>query len=160
MGTASVSADRLGKHDQSLAFAKRGTSIEPNWLYAWIQLARAEKAVGHAQRTLDAIVRAAALSPNSADMLAAVGFSYINLNRVAQAIQPLDRASKMSPEDYLIQGQLGYCLETVGQTGAAVSHLRQAVSLNPNYGPAGSSLDLLTKNKVNISTRSKPTSIR
>src|SRR5436305_4660498 len=127
---SSICAGRLGHHDQGLAFAKRATSIEPDWIYTWIQLARAEKASGHPQETLNAIVRAAALSPSSAGMLEAVGYSYINLNRISQAIQPLDRAAKIDSDNYLVHGQLGYCLEMTGQLDAAVSHLRKSVSLN------------------------------
>ena len=139
---ASVCAEHLGRHDQSIAFAKRGTSIEQDWIYTWIQLGRAEKAAGHPQETLNAIVRAAALSPSSAGVLEAVGYSYINLNRIAQAIQPLDRAAKIDTDNYLLEGQLGYCLEMTGQPKAAVSHLRKSVSLNPNYGPGWEQLGL------------------
>src|SRR5207244_12512862 len=90
---SSICADHLGHHDQGLAVAKRAPSIEPDWIYTWIQLARAEKASAHPQETLNAIVRAAALSPSSAGMLGAVGCRYLNPNRLPQAPPPLAPAS-------------------------------------------------------------------
>ena len=68
-------------------------------------------------------------------MLAVLGFSYINLNRIPQAIPSLQRAAKLLPNNYLVQSQLGYCLMTAGQTNAAIGYLRKGASLNSSYGP-------------------------
>jgi tetratricopeptide (TPR) repeat protein len=144
---SSQCAAELGHREESLTFARRATSIEPDWVYTWLQLARAEKLVGHPEGTLNAIVHAAALIPNSADLSAVVGFSYINLNRISQAIPPLERAARLNPDDYLVQGQLGYCLVMVGQVDSAVSHLRKATSLNPSYGPGWEQLGFAYQKK-------------
>jgi len=67
-------------------------------------------------------------------MLAAVGFSYINLDRIPQAIPPLQRAAQLLSQDYLVQSQLGFCLQATGQVDAGISYLRKGASLNPTYG--------------------------
>jgi predicted Zn-dependent protease len=104
-------------------------------LYMWIQLAKAEKSLGHTDATLNAIGKAAELSPDSAPMLTAIGFSYINLNRIPEAIPPLQRAARLLPKDFLVQSQLGFCLASVGQVDAGISYLRKGASLNSSYGP-------------------------
>ena len=93
---SSQCAAELGRREESLTFARRATTIEPGWVYTWLQLGRAEKAMGHAQETLNAVAHAAALSPNNAEMQAIVGFGYINLNHIPQAIPPLERAARLS----------------------------------------------------------------
>jgi tetratricopeptide (TPR) repeat protein len=113
----------------------------------WIQLAKSEKALGHTEGTFNAILKAAEVSPDNGLMLAVVGFSYINLGRIPQAIPPLERAARLMPRNYLIQSQLGNCLEAVGQIDAGISHLRQGASLNSSYGPVWEHLGLAYRKK-------------
>jgi tetratricopeptide (TPR) repeat protein len=63
---------------------------------------KSEKALGHTEATLNAILKAAEVSPDNGLMLAVVGFSYINLGRIPQAIPPLERAARLMPRNYLI----------------------------------------------------------
>ena len=102
----------------------------------WLHLVRAETALGHADGALNALTRAAEVSPDNATILSLVGFSYINLNRIPQAIPPLERAARLSPRDFLVQAQLGYCLQATGQLDAGIVHLRLGANLAPkDYGP-------------------------
>ena len=93
----SICVGRLGHKEESLEYAKKATALAPSVIFTWIQLARGEKAIGHTEATLDAMAKAAEVSPDSAAMLAVVGYSYINLNRVSQAIPPLQRAARLAP---------------------------------------------------------------
>jgi predicted Zn-dependent protease len=77
---------------------------------------------------LRAILRAADLLPDSAYMMATVGYGYINLNRIPEAIPPLQRAAHFAPNDFLVQAQLGFCLQATGQTEAGIDHLRKGLS--------------------------------
>src|SRR5581483_11664521 len=97
--------------------------------YAWLDLAVVENSMGHTATALDALARAAQMLPNDGEIAAALGFSYINLNKAAQAISPLRRAARLLPQDYLVQSQLGYCLLVTGQHDAAVEYLRRGASL-------------------------------
>ena len=74
-------------------------------------------------------------------MLAVVGYNYIDLNRVPQAIAPLQRAARLAPRDYLFQSQLGYCLATTGQVDAGISYLRKGARLEPTMGQFGNISD-------------------
>ena len=140
---------RLGRKQESLDYAKKATARGGSIAYAWLQLARAEKAIGHNEATLDAITKAAEVAPDSASMLALVGYSYINLNRIQQAIPPLQRAARLAPRDYLVQSQLGYCLMTTGQVDSGISYLRKGASLAPKYGPVWEHLGLAYQKKGN-----------
>src|SRR6266478_693763 len=101
--------------------------------------------LGHNEATLNAIAKTAALSPDSGEIFASLGFGYINLNRVLQAIPPLQRAAKLLPQDYLVQSQLGYCLLITGQTDAAIGYLKKGASLNSKYGPVWEHLGVAYK---------------
>src|SRR5207237_2497581 len=126
---------RLGRKQESRDYAKKAAALAPSNVFTWIQLARAEKALGHGDATLDAIAKAAEVAPDRASMLARGGYSYINLNRDPKANDPLQRAARLAPRDYLVQSQLGFCLATSGQVDAGISYLRKGASLAPTYGP-------------------------
>jgi superkiller protein 3 len=131
----SVCAERAGRKQQALDYAKRTTAVSPAFVGGWIQLARVERALAHSQETLAALNRAAGLLPDNAYILATVGYGYINLNKIPEAIPPLQHAAKISPKDFLVQSQLGYCLQATGRIDAAIDHLKKGASLNKNYGP-------------------------
>jgi tetratricopeptide (TPR) repeat protein len=139
---ASECEARLNQWQESVSLAKRATGAEPSWVFTWIQLARAEKGAGSPQGTLDAMVRAAEVSPDNAEIQALVGFGYINMNRLPEAIPHLDRAARFAPKDYLIQSQLGFCLQATGQVDEGIKRLRKGASLNSNYGPVWEHLGL------------------
>ena len=141
-------AQRLGRKEESLTYARRAAAVAPGSIGTWLQLARAENALGHTDGTLHALTRAAEVSPDSATILSLVGFSYINLNRIPQAIPPLQRAAKLAPKDFLVQSQLGYCLQATGQLDAGITHLRLGASLAPkNYGPVWDHLGVAYQTK-------------
>lgn len=100
----------------------------PAFLPGWSRLAHTERELGHMSDCLRAILRAADLSPDNAYMLATVGYSYINLNRIPDAVGPLQRAARFTPNDFLVQSPLGFCLEATGQTDAAIEHSEKAPS--------------------------------
>jgi tetratricopeptide (TPR) repeat protein len=100
------------------------------------------------EAALRALSRGAEVSPDSAAILATVGFGYINLNRLREAIPPLERAARMAPRDFLVQAQLGYCLQATGQIDAGIKHLRTATSLAPKtYAPVWEHLGLAYQRK-------------
>ena len=141
-------AQRLGRREESLTYARRATTVAPARISTWLQLARAENALGHTDGTLSALTRAAEVSPDSATILSLVGFSYINLNRIPQAIPPLLRAAQLAPKDFLVQSQLGYCLQATGQLDAGITHLRLGANLAPkNYGPVWDHLGVAYQKK-------------
>src|SRR5204862_5290546 len=75
---------QLGRKEQSVQYAKKATVLAPSVMDTWIELARAEKSLGNKEATLDAISKAAEVAPDSASMLAVVGYSYIDLNRLPE----------------------------------------------------------------------------
>ena len=79
---AEILAGELGRKEESATYARKGAALAPSDGYMWLQLARAEKSLGHTDATLNAIAKAAQVSPDSGSMLAVLGFSYINLNRI------------------------------------------------------------------------------
>src|ERR1043166_4236752 len=141
-------AQRLGRKEDSVTYARRATVLAPAAIDTWLHLARAENSLGHTEGTLSALTRAAEVSPDSATILSLVGFSYINLNRIPQAIPPLQRAARLAPKDFLVQSQLGYCLQATGQVDAGITHLRLGANLAPKtYGPVWDHLGVAYQKK-------------
>ncbi|HEX4638848.1 MAG TPA: tetratricopeptide repeat protein [Chthoniobacterales bacterium] len=138
-----------GQKQQAVEAGKKATALEAKNPYFWIQLARAEKSLGHGDATLQAMVHGAEAAPDSGDLFAAIGFSYINLDRVPQAVPPLRRAAQLLPHDFLVQAQLGFCLQATGQIDNGIGYLRKGASLNPNYGPVWEHLGLAYQKKGN-----------
>ncbi len=127
-------AYRLRYYDEAASAFRRATALDSRDGYSWMELAKAENSMGHTGATLNAMSKAAEVSPKDGELAAVIGFSYINLNQVPQAIPSLQRAARLLPNDYLVQSQLGYCLLTTGQTKAAIGYLQRGASLNSRYG--------------------------
>lgn len=138
-------AYRLRYYDEATAVFQKALALAPNDAYAWMELVKVENSMGHIGAALNAMAKAAELSPKDGELAAILGFNYINLNRVPQAIPPLQRAAKLLPQDYLVQSQLGYCLLTTGQTTAAIGYLQKGASLNSKYGPVWEHLGVAYK---------------
>jgi tetratricopeptide (TPR) repeat protein len=138
-------AYRLRYYAEAAGAFRKALGLAPHDAYTWMDLAIAENAMGHAGAALNAVIQAAQISPNDGDLAAVLGFSYINLNRVPQAIPPLQRAAKLLPQDYLVQSQLGYCLLVTGQTNRAIGYLQKGASLNSRYGPVWEHLGVAYK---------------
>jgi tetratricopeptide (TPR) repeat protein len=140
--TLSDCALQIGRKQDAANYARRATVVSPSSPITWLHLARAERALGHAQQTIAAVAQAANLTRDNGEMLAIVGFSYINWNRIADAVSPLDRAAQTKPRDYLIQSQLGFCLVQVGRVNEGITHLQTGARLKPTYGPVWEHLGL------------------
>jgi Flp pilus assembly protein TadD len=138
-------AYRLRYYSEAAGVFRKAIALDSHDPYTWMDLAIAENAMGHLGTALDAMAKAAQISPNDGDLAAVLGFSFINLNRVPQAIPPLQRAAKLLPKDYLVQSQLGYCLLVTGQTNAAIGYLQKGATLNSRYGPVWEHLGVAYK---------------
>ena len=138
-------AYRLRYYSEAAGVFRKAIALDSHDAYTWMDLAITENAMGHIGVALDAMVKAAQIAPNDGDLAAVLGFSYINLNRVPQAISPLQRAAKLLPKDYLVQSQLGYCLLVTNQTNAAIGYLQKGAALNSRYGPVWEHLGVAYK---------------
>src|SRR4051812_32113075 len=103
----------MGRYAESAEQARHAAQLDPASASAWLQVARAERALHHPKETMAAILRIADVMPDSAELQAAIGFGYINLSRMGDAVRPLERAARLVPRDFLVQSQLGFCLYAV-----------------------------------------------
>src|ERR1051325_3480055 len=87
-------AYRQHYYDEASKAFRRATNLAPRDAYAWMELAKAENSLGHTAATVNALSKAADISPKDGELAAVVGFSYINLNMVPQAIPTLQRAAR------------------------------------------------------------------
>ncbi len=122
---------KLGRPKEGLDYAKRATVAAPGFLGSWVQLARVEKSVGQMDETLSALKRAADLSPDNAQLLAAIGSLYLGQNRVAEAIPLLQHAAELAPNEAFLQSQLGQAYQKKGRHHDAAKAFEQATRSNP-----------------------------
>ncbi|HYY14775.1 MAG TPA: tetratricopeptide repeat protein, partial [Chthoniobacterales bacterium] len=73
-------AVRIGHKEEARDYATKAANLAPSNPVLWLQLARTEKELGHTDATLAAIKKGAEVSPDSAQLLAVIGYSYINMN--------------------------------------------------------------------------------
>src|SRR4051794_7278660 len=109
-------AYRLRYYDEAAGVFRRVTGFAPHHPYARLELAKAENALGQIGTALNAMAKAAEISPTDGDVAAVLVFNFINFIKIPLAIPSLQRGEKFLPQDYLVKLQLGYCFLITGQT--------------------------------------------
>jgi tetratricopeptide (TPR) repeat protein len=75
---------------------------------------------------------AASLRPGDVGVALALGWCYKRTNRLAQAIDALDRALVHEPDNPLLHYNLACYWSLAGNAGRALAELRSALKLNPD----------------------------
>src|SRR5690606_2180359 len=124
---------KRNRADEAVAAYGRGLSIfedDPQLLYARaLALAELER-VDEAERDLRQLL---AMDPENADALNALGYTLADSGlRLEEARGYIERALALQPESAAIIDSLGWVLFRLGETEAAIEHLRRAFSLQPD----------------------------
>ncbi len=72
-----------------------------------------------------------------------IGEAYMRQGNFTAALAELMKAEKLTPDDHLLQNDLGLCYFGKGRLDLAVEHLKKAVELKPDYGPAINNLGVV-----------------
>ncbi len=94
---------------------------------------RAAEAIPH----LEAAV---AVRPDYFNALSDLGAAYLEVGRVRDALQTLNRAAQLGPNDVVVHFNVALAFRRLGQFDAAVEHLRRALEIDPNYAEARAAL--------------------
>lgn len=92
----------------------------------------AAEAAGDLRGALEHFQAALDRSPDSPDVLAAIGRSLRALGDVEVAVEPLERACSLRPESARFAHELGAALRDVGRVEAAAARLSDAAALAPH----------------------------
>lgn len=84
------------------------------------------------REALKPLETAAGLRPSETGVALALGWCYKRTNRLAQAIDALDRASRHAPENPLLHYNLACYWTLAGNNSRAIDELSEALGLDPN----------------------------
>jgi tetratricopeptide (TPR) repeat protein/mono/diheme cytochrome c family protein len=102
----------------------------------YLQLGRAEEAIGHFETSLT-------LQPGSAVAQFNLGTALMLAGRFPDAIRPLAEAVRLQPDYAVAHNNLADALLELGRADEALSHYREAVRAAPRHAPAHNNLGLV-----------------
>lgn len=115
------------QHEEALGEAKRALDSDPNDSNGYIALAGALSFAGRPAEALEAVEQAMRLNPHfPSSYMYQRGLAQFGMNRIEDAALSLERAIKMSPEDYWSQRLL---LSTYGLLGHRENATRLVTSM-------------------------------
>jgi tetratricopeptide (TPR) repeat protein len=118
---------RKGRHKEALVVYERGLQTlpdDPRLLYARALLAAEQNDLPAAERDLRRVI---ALKPNDAEALNALGYTLADrTDRRAEALELIERAYKLKPDEPAIIDSLGWIRYRMGDLNASIKELRRA----------------------------------
>jgi predicted O-linked N-acetylglucosamine transferase (SPINDLY family) len=134
-----------GRHQAAVDLIRKAITIRPRPEF-FVNLAQAERALGHVNEALDACQRAVQMAPNIPEAWNNLGALLKDLNRPAEAVTALERAISLRPTYAAALSNLGNARAQLDQAQEAEAALRRAISIDPNYAEAYTNLaHLLTR---------------
>lgn len=88
------------------------------------------------------------LSRKSED-LREIGEAYMRQGNYTAALGELLKAEKLTPDDHILQNDMGLCYLGKNRLDLAVAHLKKAIELKPDYAPAKNNLGVVYLKKKN-----------
>jgi Flp pilus assembly protein TadD len=83
--------------------------------------------------------------PNDAAAHRGLGFAYLRLGELPQAIVHLERALQIGPDDALTRYNLGTAYASVGMSPHAIAQFRRAIEVQPDFAEAYNNLGVLVQ---------------
>jgi type IV pilus assembly protein PilF len=72
-----------------------------------------------------------------------IGEAYMRQGNFTAALAELLKAEKLTPDDHILQNDLGFCYLGKNRLDLSVLHLKRAIELKPDYAPAKNSLGVV-----------------
>lgn len=107
----------------------------PDWPWSLVLLAESRLYLGPARRALPELARARALAPGWAWPFMLEGRALFSAGDRA-CLEPLERATRLSPRMALAAGWRGHALASLGSAEQGISELSRAEALDPGYARA------------------------
>lgn len=129
---AAIQMADVGREAEALAAFQRLAAVNPNDHQARLWIARLHERMGHADRA-EAVYRSVLLEdPSSVDAMIGVGTTLLARHSPEEAIDFLERAEALSPQNDDILAALGRAHQEAGHTVRALEYLERAVALSPS----------------------------
>ena len=129
--TEAIQMANDGRDAEALAAFQRLAGVNPNDHQARLWIARLHERMGHPDRA-EAVYRSVLLEdPSSVDAMIGVGTTLLARHAPDEAIDFLERAEALSPQNDVILAALGRAHQEAGHTVRALGYLERAVALSP-----------------------------
>jgi Flp pilus assembly protein TadD len=117
---------KSGRLDEAETALLQSSTLKQDSIKTWINLARVRLERNTFDTALEATDRALAIDSSSADALHQRGRALNGLRRTDEAIESLEQARTLAPDNGYIANTLGYLLLRQGKVEKAVPHLEAA----------------------------------
>ena len=121
----------MGRNEEAAADSKQAVALEPENYLAYLQLAKAEQALGELNESIDNLTNAIKYKDDFAEGYALRAGIYLMLKKGNDALTDVEKVIELTPEDetaYLLRGRIR---ELLGDTRAAFTDYQQASEMNP-----------------------------
>lgn len=111
---------------------RRATELKPEYADAWNNLGLTLLKLGDTAEARTVLERALQLAPNDENALCNLGDSFLNEELPESALPWYDQALAHHPRSAVAHMRRSRCLTKLGQMGAALHHIDQALLLDPS----------------------------
>ena len=118
-------------YDGAIRLYNEALDLNPNWDFAYNNLAMAYNDLGQYERAIADYDKAIELNPNDADFYFNRGGTYKNLKQFDRAIQDYNQALKLNPNDADTYNNRGFVYDELEQYDLAIADYDKALELNP-----------------------------
>jgi len=131
-----VAAYREGRHADAQALCRRILQDLPDYFHGLHLLGVSELDCAHLEEARQALERAIAVDPQSAEAHSNLGFAYFKLRRYDDARRVQERALALNPHFATAQTNLGNTLMRLGLCEQAIEAHDRAIRMKPDYADA------------------------
>ena len=135
----------LNRPDQALPAFQRAVALKATWPEAWNALGHVEVQLQHYDDAAKAFTRAVQQAPTRPNYWNNLAAAYSYANRISLAVQALENEQRATASiaTFADWYNLGNGFLTMQEFRPAANAYRQAIRLNPQYGPAWNNVGAL-----------------
>jgi YaiO family outer membrane protein len=128
---AAIELAQSGEYDEALDTFRRVAAANPRDIEARLWIARLHVWMGHPDRA-EPVFRSVLLeNPSSIDARLGVGVALVSLNRADEALEVLEPAEQLAPNDPEVLAALGRAHRLAGNTSLSLGYLERAAAMAP-----------------------------
>jgi tetratricopeptide (TPR) repeat protein len=133
LGYAFIKSDEKKKAIEALG---KAVAIKPDDFYAWLQMAKAQQALGDHKSAISSYSEAVRINAEAGDAWFELGNVYATCNEHGHAVEAFTRATQLEPERPAVWYNLGTSLEAIARFPEAQKAFERTVSMVPEHWEA------------------------
>ena len=131
--------------DQSKLLLEKAISIQPNHVFANVNIAIALEELGHSKEAKEYLNKAIELQPNFPVAHFNLGNTFYKLNELENAIYHYEKTIEIDSKHFLAHNNLGLVYKELGKPLKALQCYKNSIKANPKYKRAINNISILLK---------------